>query len=330
MTVRRALAAGLALATVACGEPALRPPAAEGYVVGADSVRLFYRAYGRGGDTVVVVHGFQGNAQGYLAADLLPLARGRTLLFYDQRGGGRSQAVTDAARLGIESHVADLEALRRHFGLRRMSLLGHSGGAAIAVRYAIEHPDGVRRMILVAPPPPVRAPYAAEASRTFAARLDSVTWRRLAALQAMLPTAADPEAVCREIASTVLPRAYFADPRAYRRMRGDFCAQPPDRLRTQPARLAAFQRTLPEEWRPALAGVAAPVLLIHGAHDAIPLAASRAWAAALPDARLLVLPHADHLPWIEQPTRFFAAADRFLQGEWPPGAEPQRQLPRRL
>jgi proline iminopeptidase len=245
------------------------------------------------------------------------------MLFYDQRGGGRSQAVADTARLGIDSHVRDLEALRRHFGLGKMSLLGHSGGAAIAARYAIEHPDRVRRMILVAPPPPVRAPYAAEASRTFAARLDSATWRRLAALQATLPTAADPARVCREIVSAALPRAYFADPAAWRRMRGDFCAQPPDRLRTQPARLAAFQRTLPDDWRPALAGITAPVLLIHGAHDAIPVEASRAWAAALPDARLLVLPRADHLPWVEQPARFFQAVDEFLQGNWPRGARPR-------
>lgn len=324
MTLPYRTALALTLAAAACAPPRAPAPAvAEGWFVGADSLRLFYRAYGRGGDTVVVVHGFQGNAQGYLAADLLPLARGRVVLFYDQRGGGRSQAVADTARLGIESQVRDLEALRRHFGLGKMLLLGHSGGAAIAARYAIEHPDRVRRMILVAPPPPVRAPYAAEVSRDFTARLDSATWRRLAALQATLPTAADPVRVCREITSTVLPRAYFADPAAYRRMRGDFCAQPPDRLRTQPARLAAFQRTLPDDWRPALAGITAPVLLIHGAHDAIPVAASRAWAAALPDARLLVLSRADHLPWIEQPGRFFQAADPFLQGDWPRGAEPR-------
>jgi proline iminopeptidase len=323
MILARAAAVVIAAGIAACASPRGPAPLAdEGYFAGADSVRLFYRIYGRGGDTVVVVHGFQGNAQGYLAADLLPLARGRTLLFYDQRGGGRSQAVTDTAWLGIESHVRDLEALRRHFGFRRMTLLGHSGGAAVAARYAMEHADGVARLLLVAPPPPVRAPYAGEASRSFAARLDSATWRRLAALQATLPTAADPEAVCHEIASTVLPRAYFADPRGYRRMRGDFCAQPPDRLRTQPARVAAFQRTLPDDWRPGLRGIAIPVLLIHGEHDAIPVAASREWAASLPDARLLVLTAADHLPWIEQPARFFRAADRFLQGEWPTGTEP--------
>src|SRR5205823_5651123 len=40
------------------------------------------------------------------------------------------------------------------------------------------------------------------------------------------------------------------------------------------------------------------VLVVHGDHDAIPVEASRAWVAALPDARLLVVPGADHLPWL--------------------------------
>jgi len=193
-----------------------------------------------------------------------------------------------------------------------MALLGHSGGAAVAARYAIEHPGRVSRMILVAPPPPVRDAYAAQVAARFASRLDTATWSRLRVLQSALPAASDPERVCREIIRAVLPRAYFADSTAYLRMRGDFCAQPPDRLRTQPARLAAFLHTLPPDWRADLRRLDVPVLLIHGDHDAIPVAAAREWAASLPGARLVVLPAADHLPWIEQPARFFAAVNDFL------------------
>jgi pimeloyl-ACP methyl ester carboxylesterase len=61
--------------------------------------------------------------------------------------------------------------------------------------------------------------------------------------------------------------------------------------------------------------------VIHGAHDAIPVAASRAWTQALPDARLLVLSSADHLPWVEQPEQFISAVDQFFRGKWPVGAE---------
>jgi hypothetical protein len=77
------------LVFAACASPGSlphRPVAREGYFTGADRTPLFYRTMGSGPDTVVVVHGFQGNSQNYLAPDLSPLADGSTLLFYDQRG----------------------------------------------------------------------------------------------------------------------------------------------------------------------------------------------------------------------------------------------------
>lgn len=305
--------------------PGPSPVATGGYVAGADSTALYFRAFGGGPDTVVVVHGFQGNNQNYLAPDLRALARGRTLLFYDQRGGGRSSAVSDAEQLGIEAHVRDLEALRRHFGIERLSLLGHSGGAAIAVRYAAYHPDRTARLVLVAPPPPVRELFAQHTMRTFYARLDSAAWARANTLQNSLATARDPARVCREMMRTLLPRAYFVRPANAGRMRGDFCASPPEKLRTQPQRTAAFQRSLPSDWRPILHALRVPILVVHGAHDAIPVAASRAWVRALPDARLLVFPGSDHLPWVEEPERFISAVDSFFRGEWPNGAEGARQ-----
>lgn len=45
-----------------------------------------------------------------------------------------------------------MEALRRHLGLSRMRLMGHSGGAAIVLGYASLHPDRVERAVLIAPP----------------------------------------------------------------------------------------------------------------------------------------------------------------------------------
>ncbi|CAN5779076.1 alpha/beta hydrolase [soil metagenome] len=314
----------LLLLLAGCSRPGSLEPnlaAEEGYFTGADSARLFYRAIGRGRDTVVVVHGFQGNNQNYLAPDLLPLARGRTLLFYDQRGAGRSSPVSDPAQLGIEAHVRDVEALRQHFRLERLSLLGHSGGAAIVARYAVAHPGRTARLVLVTPPPPVREPFSEQTMRAFFPRVDSATWVRVNALQASLPTAQDPVSVCQDITRAVLPHAYFANPANAERMRGDFCASPPEKLRTQAQRTAAFQQSLPADWRPSLRPLRVPVLVIHGAHDAIPLAASRAWVQALPDARLLVLPSADHLPWVEQPEQFISAVDQFFRGNWPVGAE---------
>lgn len=96
-------------------------------------------------------------------------------------------------------------------------------------------------------------------------------------------------------------------------MGGDLCDSPPERLRTQPQRTAVFQQSLPTDWRSDVRSVRIPTVIVHGARDAIPVAASRAWSAALPNARLVVIPAADHLPWVEQPEQFFPVVDRFLR-----------------
>src|SRR5215207_10097502 len=64
-------------------------PTTEGYFTGADGVRLFYRRFGHGKSVVVLIHGGPGGdmSNGW---EMQPLARGRTLILYDQRGGGRS------------------------------------------------------------------------------------------------------------------------------------------------------------------------------------------------------------------------------------------------
>jgi pimeloyl-ACP methyl ester carboxylesterase len=80
------------------------------------------------------------------------------------------------------------------------------------------------------------------------------------------------------------------------------------------------------DWRPRLASLDVPTLVVQGAEDAVPLAASRDWAATLPDARLLVIPAAGHFPWAESPETFFPAVDQFLDGRWPDGARRVRAV----
>ena len=294
----------------ACARSDPRP--SEGFVQGVEGHQLYYRIFGTGVDTAIVLHGFQGNNQNYLALDLAPLISGRALLFYDQRGGGRSDPVSETELPGLEEHVADLEALRAALGLDRLRLIGHSGGAFIAIQYALDFPDRVDRIVLVSPGPPT-PDYSEEVARAFYARLDSSSWADLNALQASLPTADDPATLCRRITATVLPRVWLADSVAVGRMRGDFCNAGDDVLRTEPQRLEAFRSSVASrDWTPDLPGIAHDVLVIHGGRDAIPVAAAEVWAATLPRASLIVIQGADHLPWVDQPHEFASALTGFL------------------
>lgn len=74
------------------------------------------------------------------------LADGRTLLRYDERGSGLSDR--DVSRFSVEAWVEDLEAVVDAAGLERFSLLGLSNGGAVAIAYAVRHPERVSHLVL--------------------------------------------------------------------------------------------------------------------------------------------------------------------------------------
>ena len=300
----------------------------QGFVDAGGGVRLFYRIVGTGGDTVVVLHGGPGFSMGYLAADLEPIAARHVLLFYDQRGTGRSTLVTDSTSLDAQRFADDLEAVRRQFRLRRLTLLGHSWGAGVAALYAGRHPERVGRLIIV-DGISVRRTHHTRGAETLDARRDSTTQRRLRELgAARLANVGDARA-CRAYYDLWF-LATFEDSAAARRSRGDFCAGTPEALANKVRSVDRFTlRSLGEwDWRPALRAVAAPALVIRGTADHVPLESAREWATALPDGRLLELDGSGHFPYLEVPDRFFAAVEAFLQGRWPAGAE-ARSVPGR-
>ena len=88
-----------ALTTVAATALAQSPaPARQGYVTTSDSARLFYRVVGRGPDTLIAIHGGPGVDLESIAEDFAPLGERHVVIFYDQRGTGRSDLPKDARR----------------------------------------------------------------------------------------------------------------------------------------------------------------------------------------------------------------------------------------
>jgi proline iminopeptidase len=305
----------MSLAACHAGAPAV-PVAepAEGQIPG-DGAALFYRTVGSGPDVLVMIHGGPGMDMGYMVPDFAPLAERHRLVFYDQRGGGRSEHLRDdPALFTIAHHVADLEALRVRFGLGRMTLVAHSFGPAIAAAYAIAHPDRVARMIFLGPVPPRQGELWQRYGATLEGRLTEAERAELTRLEDAMLHGADPVAACRAYwAIAVKPRV--ARPELTSRVTGDFCSAGAEAIRAgygiagphTTASLGAW------DFRPDLARVAAPTLIVHGEDDAIPMDLVAEWTSALPNARLVKVPGASHFPYVERPDLVWPAIEDFLR-----------------
>jgi pimeloyl-ACP methyl ester carboxylesterase len=117
--------------------------------VTADGVALAVHEWSGTGGTrkmVIGVHGLTANHRCWepMAEVLAPDHR---LIAYDLRGRGDSDK--PATGYSLAAHGRDLAALLDHFGVRSTVLMGHSLGAAIALRFAVDHPGRVQRLVLI-------------------------------------------------------------------------------------------------------------------------------------------------------------------------------------
>src|SRR4030095_12915475 len=123
----------------------------EGYapVSGAE---LYFREVGRG-SPIVILHGGPDFNHNYLLPDMDRLADAFRLIYYDQRGRGKSSPGVAPEDVTIESEIDDLDRLRQYFGLNAISVLGHSWGGLLAMEYATRHSDRVSHLILLSTAP---------------------------------------------------------------------------------------------------------------------------------------------------------------------------------
>ncbi|HZI16396.1 MAG TPA: alpha/beta hydrolase [Myxococcus sp.] len=293
----------------------------EGYLPGAGGVKLYYQLEGTGPEVLVFVQGGPGGDLREEAPDFEALTQGRTVIYYDHRGGGRSTLPEDVSLLTIDALVEDLEAVRRHFGLERMDVAAFSFGPIVAGRYAAKYPERVRRLLLVGAVGPRRTPYSEQYGKALFELASEPQRRRMVELFQTWETAEDPVALCREYWSITSPLLMTEEGR--KRKRSQSCVGTPESVRygltkTSPRVIASLG-----DWdlRQELGGVKATTLVIHGEQDLFPLEGAREWAASIPGARLLAVPGAAHAPHLEAPGVFFPAVDAFLAGQWPEGAQ---------
>jgi pimeloyl-ACP methyl ester carboxylesterase/ketosteroid isomerase-like protein len=291
--------------------PAVIDNVEEGDITTPDGVKLHYRKAGHGPALIAPLD--------YLLFDQLKqFADVATVITYDMRNRGRSSRSADTATWTIDQDVRDLETVRTHLKLEQFTPVGFSYLGKMVMLYAAAHPNRVRRIIQLAPLGNENVAAPADQDTGMPAE-DLAKWQQLQKEGAIEKS---PRDFC--VAQwTALRYMFVGDPAHAAKFPIEAtCALENEwplnstpvfeKLLASPHNLTAAE----------LKTIAVPVLTLHGTSDRTSVYENgRNWAAQLPDARLITIPGAAHMLWLDDPVTLYAAMRSFLRGEWPLGSE---------
>ena len=266
-----------------------------------NNISLHYKIMGQGEPVFILLHGFGASLFSWQAV-MQPFSRYGTVIAYDRPAFGlteRPVAWTGMNPYSSESNLALLLGLMNHLGIRSAILVGNSAGGKLAMQFAQAHPDRTQALILVDP-----AIYTGGGAPS---------WVRYLFYTPQMQHLGPLFVRSIQRSGTDLLRTAWHDP-----------------SKITPAIWEGYTRPLKaDNWDKALwffttasnnmdpislgDNIGVPVLVITGDDDRIvPTADSIKLAAELPNARLVIIEEAGHVPHEEQPIAFMQAVDEFL------------------
>ena len=289
----RAIGPVVALLLASCAHGPEATPSRSGHLVADDGVRLHYQVYGNGPPEIVVP------LQYWNEPAFRDIGRNRTIAYYDPRGRRNSGAVKEASGYSIARDLLDLHLVLDALQARRPTLIGTSYYGALVARFAMLRPERVGRLVLVGALYPARTPHVNYNPPEAAARTDEAAVARLKELRETPSSERDPLAYCLAYWDVNGPLT-VGDPAFHRRRSYpcDLANETPDNLSAWAAGI--FASLGDWDWRSDAQSIRAPTLVIHGRRDLlVPLESSEEWARLIPNAHLVVLDGAGHIPWWE-------------------------------
>ena len=268
--------------------------------------RLAVFEEGTAGDTIVLLHGGPG-VPDYLADVSAILATRHRVIRFDQRGTGQSSC--DSDQYSLDDYVNDVDAVRRAHDLERVNLFGHSWGGMVAQLYAARYPDRVEKLCLCNASIGLGSDWKAMERAVMAhnRRRSGLAGFMLLGLDqalALLPGNLGDRAARRMMARVW--HNYFDPPESAPAPSPEWLAG----VHSRPifaTRHAAVTANTSDLSGPATV----PVLIIFGEHDIYGGTTERL-VARYPHARVLFIPRAGHVPWLQNRAAFVDAILTFF------------------
>jgi proline iminopeptidase len=250
-----------------------------------------------------------------------------TMVYLDSRGSGRSEKAESTTEYTYHDFVADIDALRQHLGLAQVWLMGQSEGGVQVQHYAVEHPQQVAGLILLATLPASDAEWVADVRKGIEKHKEAPYYEAgVKAMQSMFDSDGRGwrgfvlDGSFDEMWQVTFP-FYFSDFERFQKMAPKFhqtanhseIAPPAEAFSADAVRGMTDSKRHPYNLIPRLQELDTPTLIVAGADDIVcSLATAERLHLALHHSKLLVIEQAGHFPWLEQPEQFFSGIKRFL------------------
>ena len=278
-----------------------QPLPRDGYIP-VGKADLYFREIGQG-QSIVVVHGGPDFDHTYLLPEMDRFSDSFRLIYYDQRGRGRSASNVQPEDVTMLSDVEDLDRLREYFQLESMAVLGHSWGGLLALEYAIHHPERVSHLILMSTAPASHDDYILLRKDRMEKAADDIEKLKARSTDAQYQEG-DPDTVAayyRIHFRTTLRHPEHLE-KVITSLRSSFTKGGVLKAREIEERLM-HETWLSDEYDliPKLRQLDIPTLVIHGEHDIVPVRCATRIADAIPKANLALLGDCGHFSFLECP-----------------------------
>jgi len=294
-------------------------PMEEGFV-DANGVLIYYKMLGKG-DPLVILHGGPGASHDYMLPSLLPLARKNRLIFIDERGSGRSEKLEKPTGYTIENMADDVEAVRKVLELGKISLLGHSCGGVLAQAYALKYQENLTHLILCSTFQSTK-----KMNDVFKKIKDSMSPELLMRIEKLEQAGLfghgkdyEKNRYPAEYMTASWGEGYFPylyqkhpdpnyDPIANGTMSWDLYRE----MWGSNGEFVIDGNMISVEYEDRLPSIKVPTLITVGDHDQCAPSLSITMQEKISGSKLIIFPESGHMTFVDQPSLFISAVDKFL------------------
>lgn len=272
-----------------------------------NGAEIFYKSIGSG-IPILVLHGGPGMEHTYFLPHLNQFSDTYQFIFFDQRISGRSSWLVDSSLISMDEFTADIEAVRKHFNLKKVNILGHSWGGLLAMWYATTYPDKLESLALVGSIP-ANKDYETEAMERNQANFREEDLAKMKELR-------NSEGIKNGEKASILQlyKLNFAAAFHTRSYLDSLYLDLPENFGERQRRLAFLMTDLASyDLYDKLSSITAPTLLLHGDADPTPIKAIERIKENITNSSLVVLENTGHFPFIESKTPFKKALDQFYK-----------------